>query len=151
MREQIGNLLKLIVVSIIIVSCFGCSITRNVTGGILGNYMGGLSSDKAISKSQVFVYTIEACFEKVQEVLKGSEIDAKILKIDRRNYAILALISQESKLEEIDSIFDANSADVGIFLTSVGQTTTSVEIRSLSSVMTAYSAKVLFAELQKQN
>ena len=142
--------IRLIAKTFIIFVCLilgGCAIPKNIVESISGNYMGGLKSDKASSISQVCVYPIDECFERVLSILEGSVLNASILKKNKQSYSILALVSQQSLLEEIDSTFEANSADVGIFLTKVGPGTSKVEIRSWSSIITNYTAKKLFAEL----
>ena len=53
--------------------------------------------------------------------------------------------------EDIDSLFEGNSADVGIFLSSLGPNTTQVEVKSLSSVIADYTAMKLLPQLQGKN
>jgi hypothetical protein len=137
------------------VFCSGCSMPRKVVENTLGNYMDGLNNDDVSSLSQIFTYEIDDCFEKILAIVKDSAIDSVtdvvVLKIDRRNYSMLILVSREPSLEDVDSIFDADGADVGIFLSSVGPDSTRVELRSLSSVIADHTAVKLFPELQKQN
>lgn len=133
------------------IACSGCSLPRKVVENTLGNYMDGLNNDDVSRLNQVFAYGIEECFEKILAILRDSVIDVDVLKIDRRNYSMLILVSREPSLEEIDSIFDGDGADVGIVLSSVGPDSTRVELRSLSSVIVDYTAVKLFPELQKPN
>ncbi|MBL7130316.1 MAG: hypothetical protein ISS45_02760 [Candidatus Omnitrophica bacterium] len=151
MKDRNSYFIKISLIFFIVVTVCGCAFSRKVVDNIAGNYMGGLKSDKANSKSEVFIYGLDECFEKVLAILNGKAIDTTILKTDRSNYSILVLVSSDSMLEDDDRVFDANSADVGIFLTKVGPRTTRVEIRSLSSIFTNYTAKQLFLELQKKN
>lgn len=136
---------------LIVIVCSGCSLPRRVVENISGNYMDGLKRDEAASASQVCLYGLDECFKKVLDVLNSSAIDATILKINKTNYSIMALIAGETPLEEIESIFEANSVDVGIYLTKIGPETTKVEIRSLSSTFVDYSAKRIFPALQTGN
>ncbi|MFH1621764.1 MAG: hypothetical protein ABIA97_01385 [Candidatus Omnitrophota bacterium] len=150
MKAKIKFISRAFIIFIYLILC-GCAIPKNIVESISGNYMGGLNSDKASSISQVCVYPIDECFEKALSILMGSELNASILKKNTKNYAILALVSRQSLLEETESTFEANSADVGIFLAKVGPGTTKVEVRSWSSVMADYTAKKLFAGLQIKN
>jgi hypothetical protein len=151
MRYVRARFLALLFIGLIASVCIGCALPRKVVENISGNYMGGLNSEEAKTASQVCLYGLDECFDKVLAILQGDAIDATILKIDRRNYAILALVSTGSTVEETESLFDANSTDIGIYLTKIGPETTRVEVRSLSSVFTDYTAGKLFPELQKQN
>lgn len=143
--------LVILLISLISIGCLGCSLPRQIVENINGNYMDGLYSAKAQSLSQVCLYNIDECYAKVLDILNSNVIDAKVLKKNKYGYYILALVSADKSMEEIDSVFDANSADVGIYLSKVGPETTKVEIRSLSIVFVNYSAKKIFPELQKQN
>jgi len=150
MKAKIRSIPKTFIIFVCLILS-GCAIPKNIVESISGNYMGGLKGDKASSISQVYVYSIDECFEKVLSILEGSVLKASILKKNKKSYSILALVSQQSSLEEIDSTFEANSADVGIFMTKVGPGTTKVEIKSWSSIISNYTAKKLFAELQIKN
>lgn len=132
---------------VIIIS--GCTIIRNISENISGNYLDGLKKNSsAISKTQVFDYKIDDCFIKVLNIFETGKISSKILKVDIHNYSILAMVSGGPMLDEADSIFDANSADVGIFLSEESSSKTKVDIRSFSSLFTERTAKMLFQELQ---
>ena len=151
MRYPKIRLTVIVLVSFIVSIVSGCSLPRKVAENISGNYMDGLGRVEAASRSQVCLYGIDECFQKVVDVLNSPAIDATILKTDKRNYSTLVLIAGETPLEEIGSIFEANSADVGIYLTKIGQETTKVELRSLSSTLVDYAAKRIFPVLQTGN
>ena len=128
----------------------GCTIIRNISENISGNYADGIKKNSvAISKSQVFDYKIDDCFLKVLNIFETGQINSKILKVDIYNYSILALVSRGKMLEEVDTIFDANSADVAIFLSEESSGKTKVDIRSFSSLFAEYTAEILFEKLQK--
>ena len=138
----------ILIIGLIVCIASGCSLSKRVVENISGNYMGGLNSDEAASKSQVCLYGLDECFQKVVDVLNSPVIDATILKINKNDYSMLVLIAGETPLEEIESIFEANSSDVGIYLTKIGPETTKVELRSLSGTFVDYAAKRIFPELQ---
>ena len=124
----------------------GCTIFSNITDNIAGNYMSSLERIRADGKTKIFNYEINECFEKVLAILDKEIIDAEILKIDRRNYSILLLVSCPM-MEESDSIFYANSADVGIFFTPESADKTKVQITSLSSLFVDHTAEKIFSKL----
>jgi hypothetical protein len=130
---------------------YGCSIPKRIADNIVGNDSEGLIKESASAKEQIVVYSLDECFDKVLAILGSKAISAQVLKTDRKQHSILALISRESLLEQSDGIFDTNNADVGIFLSRVGPQTTKVQVRSLSSVFVDYTSKIIFPELQRKD
>ena len=125
----------------------GCGMLRSISSSITGCYMAGLEEVRGSGQEQVFNYDIDECFDKVLAILDTAVIDATILKIDRRSYKILVLVSRPMMEDVDDSIFYANNVDVGIFFVKDGLNKTKVEIVSLSSHFVEHTADSIFPEL----
>jgi hypothetical protein len=136
MRSRIISLCVIFLLS-------GCAILRNISG----NSMSVLQRVTHKAQSDIFDYTLEDCFQKVLAFLKSERIEAEILRIDRRNYSILALVSRPS-LENIDGTFAGNCADVAIFFMAEGNNKTKIRINSLSSLFAEYTLDKIFNELR---
>jgi hypothetical protein len=128
----------------------GCSVPQRIADDVAGTNMGRLQREDVKGISQEVGQEIEECFDKVLAILNSDIIEAELLKIDRRRHSIMALVSRGSELEDVESVFDENSADVGIFLVSAGPKATRVEIKSLSSITADYAAMKIFPELQNK-
>ncbi|MFC1709292.1 hypothetical protein ACFL2J_04460 [Candidatus Omnitrophota bacterium] len=151
MKHSKHYLVVILIIGLTVLASNGCSIPKRVAEHVSGNYMGRLEKDDIQGISQIVTLEMDECFQKVLALLKSNIIELEVLKIDRRNNSIMALVSQEATLDDIDSVFDENSADVGIFLVSAGPRTTKVEVRSLSSAIADYTAMKIFPALQTQN
>lgn len=122
----------------------GCVILRNATGSSISV----LWRVKDYAQSEIFDYGIDDCFEKVLAFAKKGMEGTDILKIDRRKYAILLLVSKPTiENIDIDGKFEPNNADVVIFFTREDDNKTKVEINSLSSIFVEYTAEKIFAQL----
>jgi len=146
MKANIYRVGYLLTILYMIVSLCGCTIFSNIADNIAGNYMSSLERIKADGQTKIFNYEINECFKKVLAILDEEIIDVKILKIDRRSYSILLLVSRPM-IEEADSVFYANSADVGIFFTPESANNTKVQITSLSSLFVDHTAEKIFTKL----
>jgi hypothetical protein len=153
MDMRIGSYFKTRIICVFFTTMIcvcGCTVSKAVVDSLDGNYMGGLERIKDSGKSQVLDYGIEECFKKVADILQDTEtIKAKILKTDRRRFAILALVSRGLLDKTVDSVFDPNDADVGIFLTEESASKTKVTISCLSSLFRDYAAEKIFTKLKK--
>ena len=141
---KIGIILLIV---FIVTNLCGCSILSGISRGIAGHYMGGLEEARENGIAKVFNYNIDECFDKVLAILDSEAIDAIVLKIDRRNYKILASVSRPLLQDVDESTFYANNADVGLFFTQEEQSKTRLEIASLSSLFVEHTAEKIFAEL----
>jgi len=137
----------ILLIFFVVAHLYGCGMLRSISSGIAGRYMAGIEETRGSGQEQVFNYDIDECFDKVLAILDTAAIDATILKIDRRNYKILVLVSRPMMDDVDDSIFYANSVDVGIFFTQDSQDKTKVEIVSLSSYFAEHTADKIFPEL----
>ena len=141
------NYLLVICVGAICLS--GCAIAKNITEGVVGDYIGNLERSRANGKSQTFDYKIDECFNRVSSILNYEKSNAEILKIDINNKSILAVVSRATLHGEdnSDNVFDMNTADVGIFFTKEGESKTKVEVCSLSSLFVDHTAEIIFSKL----
>jgi len=123
----------------------GCAVVDN----IVGNSASTLERLPQSPYKQVFNYNVDDCFDKVLKFLKGWDAGARILKVNKYTYYILASISRPT-LEEIESTFPANNADVIILFTPQDDKTTKIEVNSLSSLFAEYTMDKISNELNPQ-
>ncbi len=127
------------------IASVGCTLTRDISDNITGSYLKGLERDRESGVSRIVNYSIDESFERTINILLA--MDAKIMKVESENYSILAVVSGGPMLEDsIDSTFDANTADVGIFFSAQGSQRTKISIRCFSASILEHAAKKIFPE-----
>lgn len=127
------------------ITSVGCTLTRDISDNITGSYLKGLERDRESGVSRIVNYSIDESFERTINILLA--MDAKIMKVESENYSILAVVPGGPMLEDsIDSTFDANTADVGIFFSAQGSQRTKISISCFSTSILEHAAKKIFPE-----
>lgn len=128
------------------ITSVGCTLARDTFANIEGSYLKGLERDRENGMSRIVNYTIDESFERTINILLA--MNAKIMKIESESYAILAVVSGGPMLEDsIDSTFDANSADVGIFFSAHESQRTKISISCFSASILEHTATTIFSRL----
>lgn len=138
-----------ILAALFVFAICGCTFIKDVSNNISGSSLKGLERKKENSISQVFDCEISDCFDRVVNIL--GDMHCEILKIDVEKYSILSLVWAGEMFEQVDSIYEANRADVGIFFTEEEPGKTKVEINSFSTFFIEYTAKRIFSRLEQKN
>lgn len=131
---------------LVAVTCAGCVVVRDTADNIAGTYLKGLERNHARGASRVVDYGVDESFERTLNILVA--MNAKIMRVESHNYSILAVVSGGPMLEDaIDSDFDANTADVGIFFSEAGPQRTTITLRCLSTSILEYASDAIFSKL----
>lgn len=146
-RRKIATSLLYVLILLLTMTSVGCTLVRDTSANIAGSYLKGLERDRENGVSRVVNYSIDESFERTLNILLA--MGAKIMKVESENYSILAVVSGGPMLEDsIDSTFDANSADVGIFFSAQGSQRTKISIRCFSTSILEYTTNKIFSKLQ---
>ena len=92
-------------------------------------------------------YALHDSFERVIAILL--EMEAEILKVDSTSYAVLALVPGGPPMEEetVESVFDANTADVGVFFSEKEAQQTEITVSCFSSSVRKRVSEAIFSQL----
>lgn len=121
-------------------------MVRDTSDTIAGTYLKGLERNRENGTSRAVNYSIDEAFERTLNILVAMK--AKVMRVQSQSYSILAVVSGGPMLDDsIDSTFDANAADVGIFFTEEGPQRTKISLSCLSTSILEYTANTIFSKL----
>ena len=128
------------------ITCGGCALVRDTSDTIAGTYLKSLERNRENGTSRVVNYGIDEAFERTLNTLVAMK--AKIMRVQSQSYSILAVVSGGPMLDDsIDSTFDANAADIGIFFSEEGPQRTKISISCLSTPILEYTVNNIFSKL----
>jgi len=138
--------IKPIIVFSFVLLISGCVIVENVSDNIAGTYVKTLERNKENGASKVVNYSIGESFERVVHIL--DKMGVEIMKVNSKDYSIFAVASGGKLIEDsIDSTFQANTADVGIFFVEEEKNKTKIYISCFSSLVLERTADEVFSQL----
>lgn len=145
-RMKIITSLPYVVLFLFAITSVGCTLVRDISDNIAGTYLKGLERKRENEMSRVVNYSIDESFERTLNILLA--MDAKIMKVESESYAILAVVSGGPMLEDsIDSTFEANTADVGIFFSAQEPQRTKISINCFSTSILEHAANEIFSKI----
>lgn len=147
-RHKKSNILAFMV---FFFGCFllssGCAFLREPVSMVKGTSLQSLKERRDDGVCKTVPYALHDSFERVIAIL--SEMEAEILRVDSTSYAILALVSGGPLMEEetVESVFDANTADVGVFFSEKEAQQTEITVSCFSASVRKRVSEAIFSQL----